>query len=180
MTLRNKLKNVKIHNVETMQLYFTRVSQIKEQFEVVDEEVENVEIVITTLMASQDHGIHSFKECVLEGSDYLQETLRRLNTRILTHNKRRENGSNWRSSSHDPKKIPQVMRNIKDSTLEETLIHLSIWMQNDDIMKEEDDEAKGSRNILPMKQIKISHFNCHFMILFYYAFVYIQLMYYAW
>ena len=23
-------------------------------------------------MASQDHGIHSFKECVPEGSDYLQ------------------------------------------------------------------------------------------------------------
>ena len=29
MTLRNQLKNVKIRNAETMQLYFTRVSQIK-------------------------------------------------------------------------------------------------------------------------------------------------------
>ena len=26
-------------------------------------------------MASQDHGIHSFKECVPEGSDYLYQTL---------------------------------------------------------------------------------------------------------
>ena len=42
MTLRNQLKNV-----ETIQSYFTRVSQIKEQLEVVDEEVENAEIVIT-------------------------------------------------------------------------------------------------------------------------------------
>ena len=48
-TLRNQLKNVKIQNVETIQSYFTRVSQVKEQLEAVDEEVENVEIVITTL-----------------------------------------------------------------------------------------------------------------------------------
>ena len=49
MTLRNQLKNVKIHNAETIQYYFTRVSQIKEQLEAVDEEVENAEIVMTTL-----------------------------------------------------------------------------------------------------------------------------------
>ena len=47
MTLRKRLKNVKIQNAETIQYYFTRVSQIKEQLEVVDEEVENAEIVIT-------------------------------------------------------------------------------------------------------------------------------------
>ena len=40
MTLRNQLKNVKIQNAETIQSYFTRVSQIKEQLEAVDEEVE--------------------------------------------------------------------------------------------------------------------------------------------
>ena len=46
-------------------------------------------------MASQDHGIHSFKECVLEVSDYLQQTLGKVNERrILNHNKRREDGSN--------------------------------------------------------------------------------------
>ena len=32
MTLRNQLKNVKIQNEDTIQSYFTRVSQIKEQF----------------------------------------------------------------------------------------------------------------------------------------------------
>ena len=31
MTLRKQLKNVKIQNAETMQSYFTRVSQIKEK-----------------------------------------------------------------------------------------------------------------------------------------------------
>ena len=49
MALRKQLKNVKIQNAETIQSYFKRVSQIKEQLEVVDEEVENEEIVITTL-----------------------------------------------------------------------------------------------------------------------------------
>ena len=38
-----------IQNEETIQSYFTRFSQIKEQIEVVDEEVENEEIVMTTL-----------------------------------------------------------------------------------------------------------------------------------
>ena len=46
MTLRKPLKNVKIQNAETIQSYFTRVSQIKEQLEVVEEEVENAEVVI--------------------------------------------------------------------------------------------------------------------------------------
>ena len=49
MTLRNELKNVKIKNTKTIQSFFTSVSQIKEQLEAVDEEVENVEIVMTTL-----------------------------------------------------------------------------------------------------------------------------------
>ena len=49
MTLRNQLKNVKIQNAKTIHSYFTMVSQIKEKLEVVDEEVENTEILITTL-----------------------------------------------------------------------------------------------------------------------------------
>ena len=49
MTLRNQLKNVKIQNAETIQAYFTRVSQIKEQLEAVKEEVNNVEVVMATL-----------------------------------------------------------------------------------------------------------------------------------
>ena len=48
------------------------------------------------------------------------------------------------------------MMNTKDSTLEETLIHLRIWIRKNAIMNEEDDEAKGSRMSLPTKQIKIS------------------------
>ena len=43
------MKNVNIQNAETIQSYFTRVSKINEQLEAVEEEVENVEIVITTL-----------------------------------------------------------------------------------------------------------------------------------
>ena len=43
------MKNVKIQNVETIRSYFTRVSQIKEQLEAVDKEVENADIVMTTL-----------------------------------------------------------------------------------------------------------------------------------
>ena len=108
-------------------------------------------------MASQDHGIHSFQECVPEWSYYLQQTLGRVHTRrSLTHNKRREDGNNWRSRSHHPNKIPQVMRNMKDSTLEETLIHLNIWIRNEAIVNEEDDEVEGSRRSLPTKEIKIS------------------------
>ena len=48
------------------------------------------------------------------------------------------------------------MRNMKNSTLEEPLIHLSIWIRDDAIINEEDDEAEGSRRSLPTKQIKIS------------------------
>ena len=65
------------------------------------------------------------------------------------------------------------MRNMKKSTLEEPLSHLSIWIRNDEIMNEEDDEAEGSRRSLPMQQIKISiqmSFHCFVMhLLMYYA-----------
>ena len=46
------------------------------------------------------------------------------------------------------------MWNMKDSIFEEPLIHLRIWIRNDDVIDEEDDEAE--RRSLPMKQIKIS------------------------
>ena len=49
MTLRNHLKTVKIQNAETIQSYFTGVSQIKEQLEAIKEEVKNAEVVIATL-----------------------------------------------------------------------------------------------------------------------------------
>ena len=49
MTLRNPLKNMKIHNLDTIQSYFARVAKIKEEIEVVEENVEEGEIVMTTL-----------------------------------------------------------------------------------------------------------------------------------
>ena len=49
MTLRNQLKNVKFQNAKTIQSYFKSVSEIKEQLEAIDEEVENAEIMMTTL-----------------------------------------------------------------------------------------------------------------------------------
>ena len=45
---------------------------------------------------------------------------------------------------------------MKDSIDEEPLIHLSIWIRNDVVVNEEDDEAEGSRRSLPTKQTKIS------------------------
>ena len=48
------------------------------------------------------------------------------------------------------------MRNMKDSILEAPLIHLSIWIRNDDVMSKEDDKVQGERRSLPTKQIKIS------------------------
>ena len=70
------------------------------------------------------------------------------------------------------------MKNMKDSTHEEPLIHLSIWIRNDTVVNEEDDEVEGSRS-LPMKRIKISIQLSFHDIIFCYAFAYIQLMYYA-
>ena len=50
--------------------------------------------------------------------------------------------------------IPQAMRNMKNSILQEPLIHIRILIRNDAIMNKEDDEVE--RKSLPMKQIKIS------------------------
>ena len=49
MTLRNQLKSVKAQKSKTMQSYFTRVSQSKEQLEAISDMVEEAEIVMTTL-----------------------------------------------------------------------------------------------------------------------------------
>ena len=52
--------------------------------------------------------------------------------------------------------LTQAMKNMKDSILEEPLVHLSIWIKNDAIMNEENDEVEGSRRSPATKQIKIS------------------------
>ena len=49
------------------------------------------------------------------------------------------------------------MRNTKNSTLEQPLIHPNTWIRNDVVINEEDDEAGGSRRSLTMKQINISN-----------------------
>ena len=49
MTLRNHLKSVKAQKSETMQSYFSRVAQIKDQLEAIGDAVEEAEIVMTTL-----------------------------------------------------------------------------------------------------------------------------------
>ena len=58
---------MKIQNAETIQSYFTRV-QIKEQLEAIDEEVENAEIVMTTLNGLPRSCTPLFKGSVLERS----------------------------------------------------------------------------------------------------------------
>ena len=63
------------------------------------------------------------------------------------------------------------MRNMEDSTLEEPLIHLSIWLRNYVVMNEEKDEAE--RRSLPTKRINISIQLAFHDIVFCYAFVYI-------
>ena len=108
-------------------------------------------------MASHDHGIHSCEECVPKGSDYFQLNMGR-RRRSSSHKKRRRKmGANWISSSHHSKKIPQAMRNMKNSSLDKPLINIIIWIRNDDFMNEEDDKAKWSRWSLPMKQIKYKY-----------------------
>jgi hypothetical protein len=49
MTLRTQLKNVKMQSSETIQSYFTRVSQLNEQLEAIGDTVEEAELVMTTL-----------------------------------------------------------------------------------------------------------------------------------
>ena len=68
MTLRTQLKNVRMQNSETIQSYFTRVSQIKEQLKAIEDTVDEAEIMMTTLNGLLDHGIHLFKESILEES----------------------------------------------------------------------------------------------------------------
>ena len=67
MTLRNQLKNVKIQNVETIQSYFTRVSQIREQIEVVEEEVENVEVENAEVVIATFNGLLGSWDLFMQG-----------------------------------------------------------------------------------------------------------------
>ena len=79
---------MKIQNAETIQSYFTGVSQIKEQLEAVKEEAKNAEVVMTIL-----NGLPGSWDSFMRGMcDYLQYTLGREHTR--RRSLRREGGSN--------------------------------------------------------------------------------------
>ena len=49
MTLRTQLKGVKMQNLEIIQSYFARLSHIKERLESIGDNVEEAEVVMTTL-----------------------------------------------------------------------------------------------------------------------------------
>ena len=49
MMLRTQLKNVKLQNLELIQSYFRRISQIKEQIEAIGDSVEEAKLVMITL-----------------------------------------------------------------------------------------------------------------------------------
>ena len=49
MTLRTQLKNVKMQDLESIQSYFMRVSQIREQIKSIGDSVEEAELVMTTM-----------------------------------------------------------------------------------------------------------------------------------
>ena len=49
MTLRTRLKNVKMQDSKSIQSYFTRVSQIRERIEAIGDSVEEAELVMTTM-----------------------------------------------------------------------------------------------------------------------------------
>ena len=69
MILRTQLKDVKMQTSESIQFYFTRISEIKEKLEAIGDNVEEEEVKITTL-----NGIpSSFKGFFLERSSHMEE-----------------------------------------------------------------------------------------------------------
>ena len=49
MNLRTQLKNTRMQKGETIQEYFSRISQLKEQIEVIEDTIDEDELIITTL-----------------------------------------------------------------------------------------------------------------------------------
>ena len=69
MTLRTQLKDVKMQMSESIQSYFTRISQIKKQLEAIGDNVKEAEAEITTLNGLPS----SFNGFVLKGSSPIEE-----------------------------------------------------------------------------------------------------------
>ena len=107
-------------------------------------------------MDSQDHGIHSFKECVPEGSDYFQRTLGRSHTweeaRLIIREKTM--GATEDQDFMIQRRYLKWWGIWRTQFLKNLLSILSIRIRNDVVMNEEDDES--GRRSLPMKQIKIT------------------------
>jgi hypothetical protein len=55
---------------ETIQEYFSRISQFKEQLEAIEDTIDEDELIMTPLMVSQDLGMHSSKLFVPEKTNY--------------------------------------------------------------------------------------------------------------
>jgi hypothetical protein len=66
MNLRTQLKSTRMQKEETIHEYFSRISQFKEQLEVIGDTLDEDELIMTTLMVSQDLGMHSSKLFVPE------------------------------------------------------------------------------------------------------------------
>jgi hypothetical protein len=80
MTLRTQLKGVKMKDSESIQSYFTRVSQLKEKIEAIGDSVEEVELVMTTmngLPRPWDPFIKGFFEGSLQSSADYGKTVRK-------------------------------------------------------------------------------------------------------
>ena len=105
-------------------------------------------------MASQDHGIHSFKECVLEGSDYLHRFCKEWTQEEDQIIIREEN-----MGETEDQALTIQRRSLKKwwiwrtKFLKNLLSMLIIWIRNDVVMNEEYDES--IRRSPPTEQMKI-------------------------
>ena len=66
--MRTQLKNVRMRDSESIQSYFTRVFQIKEQIEAIGDSIEEAELVMTTMNGLPRSWDHLSKESTPEES----------------------------------------------------------------------------------------------------------------
>ena len=64
MNLRSQLKTTKMIQGESIEDYFTKVSQFKEKLSVIGDTLDEDELVILLSMVSLDLGTHAYKLCV--------------------------------------------------------------------------------------------------------------------
>ena len=107
MTLRTKIKNVKMQSSETIQSYFTRVSRIKEQLEAIGDTIEEAELVMTTL-----NGLPKSWESFIQGKcsrrrltmfSRLWEVCTREETRLATREEKLGDEENQALAAHTRK-----------------------------------------------------------------------------